>query len=513
MAEPLAPRPRPQLRLLSGGLPASEPSYSDPELFEGIAEGDERVASALYRRLLPDVEAALLAVLERRDARHDELVQHSFERMVLTISRRRYAEACNLNTWAGAVAAQVALGALRARQRRRVVRLEPPPVLRVQGVERGAAQRRAVDWLRAQLARLPLARAEAVVLHDLMGHPIAEIATMMRLSLAATQSRLLRAHKDLTLALLAEAGPAEGASVAPVSLPASSFPPALSAPAALPPLAQAGLPAVLQPRPAAKSLRPVPAALARRQGSSARLHDLEDLFVAWRAESRVHARSSKIARGGSRVVARALRLVARRRRRIRQLGTLALGAGAVVTVLGVGFGIWFAQRRLSGAAERPRAESHVLLGGVLGEVAVSDREGHAASGFASLSEGYGLRTDDGKARLGFVSGAAVGVAQHSRLAILSTQETEVFFLGLGSVEVDVPDLVLGGSFAVETPDTQLSSRAAQFLVAVDPAGNTSTHVEVRSGRVLVRYAGHELELKAGQSWPSPISTLDEDEGQ
>jgi hypothetical protein len=212
-------------------------------------------------------------------------------------------------------------------------------------------------------------------------------------------------------------------------------------------------------------------------------------------------------------VARALRLVARRRRRIRQLGTLALGAGAVVTVLGVGFGIWFAQRRLSGAAERPRAESHVLLGGVLGEVAVSDREGHAASGFASLSEGYGLRTDDGKARLGFVSGAAVGVAQHSRLAILSTQETEVFFLGLGSVEVDVPDLVLGGSFAVETPDTQLSSRAAQFLVAVDPAGNTSTHVEVRSGRVLVRYAGHELELKAGQSWPSPISTLDEDEGQ
>jgi hypothetical protein len=30
---------------------------------------------------------------------------------------------------------------------------------------------------------------------------------------------------------------------------------------------------------------------------------------------------------------------------------------------------------------------------------------------------------------------------------------------------------------------------------------------------LVRYAGHELELKAGQSWPAPISTLDEDEGQ
>ncbi|MEO8185062.1 MAG: sigma factor-like helix-turn-helix DNA-binding protein, partial [Deltaproteobacteria bacterium] len=203
MAEPLAPRPRPQLRLLSGGLPASEPSYSDPELFDGIARGDERVASALYRRLLPEVEVALLSVLERRDPKHDELVQHSFERMISNIARRRYAEACNLNTWGSAVAAQVALGSLRARLRRR----PQGAALRVQGRE---PERRAVEWLRARVARLPSARAEAVVLHDLMGHPIAEIATMMRLSLAATQSRLVHAHKDLTLGLLEEGLLAEG---------------------------------------------------------------------------------------------------------------------------------------------------------------------------------------------------------------------------------------------------------------------------------------------------------------
>src|SRR6185436_12325882 len=168
MAEPLAPRPRPQLRLLSGGLPASEPSYSDPELFEGIARGDEKVAATLYRRLLPDVEAALLGVLERRDPKHDELVRHSFERMIVTIARRRYAEACNLNTWASAVAAQVALGWLRAGQRRGA-RRGPAAALRVQGAERGERTRRAVEWLRARVARLPSARAEAVVLHDLMG--------------------------------------------------------------------------------------------------------------------------------------------------------------------------------------------------------------------------------------------------------------------------------------------------------------------------------------------------------
>jgi DNA-directed RNA polymerase specialized sigma24 family protein len=461
MAEPLAPRPRPQLRLLTGGAPASDSHYSDPELFDGIVRGDERVASALYRRLLPEVESVLVGVLERREPKQDELVRESLERMIATIARRRYAEACNLESWAGAVAAQVALGAARQRLRRNT----QPLALLLPGVggsgivERGAAQRRALEWLRASVARLAPARAEVVVLHDLMRHPLAEIATMMRLSIAATQTRLVRAHKDLTLAWLEQGSLQESAG----------------------------------------------------EGQPAKLPALEELFSFWRSQFRERARSSSIAPGGSRVLVRALRLVARRRRRRQQLSTALLGATAIATALGVGFGIWFAQRRLSADSERPRAESRVLLSGVLGEVSVSDREGHAASGYASLAEGYGLRTDEGSARLGFSSGAAVSVFDHSRLAILSTQETEVFFLGTGRVDVDLPDLALGGSFAVETPDTHLTSRAARFLVSVDPIGNTSTHVEVRSGSVSVRYAGHDLELRAGQSWPSPISTIDDEQ--
>jgi RNA polymerase sigma-70 factor, ECF subfamily len=453
MAEPLAPRPRPQLRLLAGGAPAAEPAYTDPELFEGIAQGDERVAATLYRRLLPDIEAALLSILQRRDAKHDELVQLSFERMLLVISRRRYAEACNLSTWASAVAAQVALATLRARRRRQLLRSRlgsGTPGVRVQSVERRSMQRRGVEWLRSSVVRLRPARAEAVLLHDLLGLPIAEIATMSRLSLAATQSRLVRAHKDLTLSLLEQRWLEDG------------------------------------------SARP-------------KLPDLEDLFTAWRAEARERARSNSISKGGSRVVARALRLVARRRRRTRQLSAVALVAVTVLTLLGVGFGIWFAQRRLSMDEERPPPEPHVLIGGVLGEVSISDRDGRSASGFASLAEGYGLRTDDGSARLGFTSGAAVSVAHHSRLAILSTRDREVFFLGMGSVEIDLPDLALGGSFAVETPDTHLTSRAAQFAVEVTPGqGPTSTHVVVKTGRVSLRYAGHDLELQAGQSWPESI---------
>jgi ferric-dicitrate binding protein FerR (iron transport regulator) len=298
------------------------------------------------------------------------------------------------------------------------------------------------------------------VLHDLLGLPTAEIATLMRLSLAATQSRLVRAHKELTLALLAEGWLAE------------------------PP-------------------QPSIATRGRAQPVPGKAPDLEDLFSAWRAEARAHSRASSIGRGGSRAVAHALQLVARRRRRARRLNTLGLVAVALITLLGVAFGIWFAQRRLSGDAERLVAEPRVLLGGVLGDVSVSDRDGHAIHGFASLGEGYALRTDDGRARLGFSSGAAVSVTQHSRLVLLSAQDTEVFYLGSGTAEIDLPDLALGGSFAVETPDTHVTSHAAQFVVGVEPEGGASpTRVTVQTGRVSLRSGGRQIELDAGQSWPA-----------
>ena len=65
---------------------------------------------------------------------------------------------------------------------------------------------RQTEWLRSNVARLAPARAEAIVLHDLMGHPLAEIAIMMRLSLSAAQSRLVRARKELVVTLLAQPG-------------------------------------------------------------------------------------------------------------------------------------------------------------------------------------------------------------------------------------------------------------------------------------------------------------------
>ena len=57
----MTPPRRPLLRAITGGASAPPPVqvYTDTELFEGIANGDERIARELYRRLLPAVESAL----------------------------------------------------------------------------------------------------------------------------------------------------------------------------------------------------------------------------------------------------------------------------------------------------------------------------------------------------------------------------------------------------------------------------------------------------------------------
>ena len=202
----MTPPRRPLLRAITGGASAPPPVqvYTDTELFEGIANGDERIARELYRRLLPAVESALYRVLGRREHDHEDLVQSSFEQIILTLAQRRYAQACSLNTWASTIAAHVALKSLRSRYRQRNVfdtRLGGDELAEMASgrddVERTVAERRELEQLRLRLSELPAAQAEAVVLHDLMGHPLAEIAALTGASVAAAQSRLVRGRKEL----------------------------------------------------------------------------------------------------------------------------------------------------------------------------------------------------------------------------------------------------------------------------------------------------------------------------
>ena len=211
VARAVTSRQRPVLRAIEGGAAKAGPSYTDSELFEGIASGDERIARELYRRLLPAVEGALYRVLGRREPEHEDLVQSSFEQIISTLAQRRYAQACSLNTWASTIAAHIALKSLRSRYRQRNVfdpRLGADDVLELtsggEDVERTVSERRELERLRLRLSELPSAQAEAVVLHDLMGHPLAEIATITGASVAAAQSRLVRGRKELLARMSAD---------------------------------------------------------------------------------------------------------------------------------------------------------------------------------------------------------------------------------------------------------------------------------------------------------------------
>src|SRR5262245_54442486 len=112
---------RPSLRFVAGGNEAQAPAPTDEELIGAVQRGDHRVAGLLYDRLVGVVDHTLFCVFGRREADHDDLVQSVFEQIIVTLSRRSYARACSLKTWASSIASHVGFNALRSRRRERRV--------------------------------------------------------------------------------------------------------------------------------------------------------------------------------------------------------------------------------------------------------------------------------------------------------------------------------------------------------------------------------------------------------
>jgi len=192
-----------RLRLIDGGADPNAAGPSDEELVEAVQRGDTTIASQLYDRLLGAVDHALYRVFGRREHDHDDLVQAAFEQIVLTLSRRSYARACSLQTWASTIATHVAFNALRARRReRRVFDRDPSNTgdsepVSAADLERAAGARADLERVRSSLVQMKPERAETVFLHDVLGHDLAEIALMTRVSVSAAQSRLVRGRREL----------------------------------------------------------------------------------------------------------------------------------------------------------------------------------------------------------------------------------------------------------------------------------------------------------------------------
>jgi RNA polymerase sigma-70 factor (ECF subfamily) len=194
--------------------PPSEPRWSgiqrtprdripeDGAILAGLEASESWAAAALYNRLEPVVERTLYRVLQHRTSDFEDLFQTTFERIVRTLVSRRFASGCSLTTWAAAIATNVAIDSLRATIReRRVFSTQTASSahreLPVYPDTSGRLEARSeVGRLQEILAAMSPAQAEAVLLHDLLGHNLAEVANIAGVSVAAAQSRLVRGRKD-----------------------------------------------------------------------------------------------------------------------------------------------------------------------------------------------------------------------------------------------------------------------------------------------------------------------------
>lgn len=181
-----------------------EDELPDTELAEGVRRGDGSVAATLYARLLPTAERTLLRVLGRRTQDLPDLVQQTFERLVRTLVENRWDGSVPLRAWVSVLAARVGVDALRAQYRRRHL-FDVREVPDAPHDEEGRLGARAeLERVRRTLALLSPERVEVLVLHDVLGHELAEIAGQLGISVAAAQSRLVRGRRQLIARLNSE---------------------------------------------------------------------------------------------------------------------------------------------------------------------------------------------------------------------------------------------------------------------------------------------------------------------
>lgn len=189
------------LRLVQGTKPFA--GASDRALIDAFGRGEAGAAAELYDRLAGIIRGTLYRMLGRVTPEFDDLVQSSFEQVVLTLRRRTFGQECRLTSWGGAIASHVALNAIRRAQSERARTMSLAP----EGIEREAAggadplaqvaARRELERLRVFLSQMRQERAVPVILCDVLGHTLEEAASAEGVSAAALQSRLTRGRSEL----------------------------------------------------------------------------------------------------------------------------------------------------------------------------------------------------------------------------------------------------------------------------------------------------------------------------
>jgi RNA polymerase sigma-70 factor (ECF subfamily) len=150
------------------------------------------------------VESVLRRALGTQDPEFEDVLQTALARVVETLEQNTFRGNCPLSAWAALIARKTAADSLRERYRKRRLFGEgdPTEILGAlssadAGPEHLALVREQLRWFTSALSGLRVGNAQVVYLYDVLGYELAEISAMIRISVAAAQSRLVRGRREI----------------------------------------------------------------------------------------------------------------------------------------------------------------------------------------------------------------------------------------------------------------------------------------------------------------------------
>jgi hypothetical protein len=199
-------------------------------------------------------------------------------------------------------------------------------------------------------------------------------------------------------------------------------------------------------------------------------------------------------------------IAARARARNVTRWTAALGAAAAV---GATLGAWReihkpASGMTSTHAARPPQGATVVAGASLG---LDGSRVPLAEG-GNLAPGSRVETPaNGRAALAFASGSDGILGESGDLMVGGDDVMQVLRLDSGSVDLHVAKVSADRRFLVSTPDADVEVRGTKFRVSLGPSNaacgeRAPTHIVVTEGVVIVRHAGADRRVAAGEQWSS-----------
>ena len=204
---------RPALRLVPTGRTVApvevtlpKPTLDDVEIVASVRRGDASAAAALHDRARPTIARTVTRLLGPRDVDREDLSQLSL--IELERSLHGFRGECSLDTWISRVTAHSVFKELRRRRSERRIFDVSTEVASQQAadvdLDRDLTLRSALRRVRVHLESLEETKSWTVLLHDVCGYDLREIAQITDASVAAAQTRLVRGRRELHERLLAD---------------------------------------------------------------------------------------------------------------------------------------------------------------------------------------------------------------------------------------------------------------------------------------------------------------------